>query len=107
MQYMYNVFWRSGKWNIFNMLSPGHSYVTQDTLYVQSHVCIVDTPGLFHAIWLFVLPTRNSAALLQTTYHKTSNISRIKSQNLNVSNLVLQLSLLNPFKLGVKSRMKM
>ena len=43
----------------------------------------------------------------QTWYRKTSNISRTKSQNSNVSNLVLQLSLLNPLKPGVKSRMKM
>ena len=40
-------------------------------------------------------------------YHKTSSISRTKSHNLNVSNLVLQLSLFNPLKPGVKSRMKM
>ena len=31
-------------------------------------------------------------------YRKTSSISRTKSQNLNVSNLVVQLSLLNPLK---------
>ena len=35
------------------------------------------------------------------------HISRIKSQNLIPSSLVLQLSLPNPLKLGVKSRMKM
>ena len=40
-------------------------------------------------------------------YRKTSSISRTKSQNFNVSNVVLQLSLLNPLKPGVKSRMKM
>ena len=40
-------------------------------------------------------------------YRKTSSISRTKSQNLNVFNLVLQLSLFNPLKPGVKSRMKM
>ena len=40
-------------------------------------------------------------------YRKTSCISRTKSQNLKVSYLVLQLSLLNPLKPGVKSRMKM
>ena len=38
---------------------------------------------------------------------KPSSISRTKSLNLNVSNLVLQLSLLNPLKPGDKSRMKM
>ena len=40
-------------------------------------------------------------------YRKTSSISRTKSQNLNVPNLVLQLSFLNPLKPGVKSKMKM
>ena len=41
--------------------------------------------------------------------HQTSNtgIRHNKSQNLNVSRLVLQLSLPNPLKPGVKSRMKM
>ena len=40
-------------------------------------------------------------------YRKTSCISRIKFQNLNVSRLDLQLSLPNPLKAGVKSSMKM
>ena len=38
---------------------------------------------------------------------KTSSISRTKSQNLNVSRILLQLSSLNPLKPGVKLRMKM
>ena len=36
-----------------------------------------------------------------------SSISLTEFQNLNVSHLVLQLSLLNPLKPGVKLRMKM
>ena len=40
-------------------------------------------------------------------YHQTSNIRCTKSQNLNVPRLILQLSLPNPWKPGVKSRMKM
>ena len=36
-----------------------------------------------------------------------SDVSRTKSQNLNVSGLIFQLSLLNPVKLRFKSRMKM
>ena len=40
-------------------------------------------------------------------YRKTSSISRIKSQNLNVSRLLLQWTLPNPSKPGVKLRMKM
>ena len=38
---------------------------------------------------------------------KISNISCIKSQNLNDSCLIFQLSLANPLKPGVKLRMKM
>ena len=48
------------------------------------------------------LKTKNTA-----TYHKVSNISLSKSQNLNDSRLILQLSFPNALKLGVKSRMKM
>ena len=44
---------------------------------------------------------------LKMGYRKVSNISRTKSPNLNVSSLVMQLSLPNPMKPGVKSRMKM
>ena len=40
-------------------------------------------------------------------YRKISNISRIQSQNLNASRLVLQLPLPNPLKPCVKSRMKL
>ena len=40
-------------------------------------------------------------------YRQISNIRRTKSQNLNVSRLVLQLSLYSRLKPGVRSRMKM
>ena len=40
-------------------------------------------------------------------YRKVSNIRRTKSQNSNASRLILQLSLPNPLKPGVKLRMKM
>ena len=44
---------------------------------------------------------------MKQIYRKTSSISHTKSQSLNVSHLVLQLSLPNPLKPGVKSSMKM
>ena len=43
----------------------------------------------------------------KSSYRKISNIKRTKSPNLNVSRPVMQLSLPNPMKPGVKSRMKM
>ena len=42
-----------------------------------------------------------------TTYRKTSSISRTQLQNLNVSCPLLQLSMPNPLKPGVKLIMKM
>ena len=44
---------------------------------------------------------------MQNVYREISNIRRTKSPNLTVSHFVLQLSLPNPMKPGVKSRMKM
>ena len=40
-------------------------------------------------------------------YRKISNTRRTQSQNINVSRLVLQLSLPNPLKPGVKLKMEM
>ena len=45
--------------------------------------------------------------LAEVLYRKTSSISRTKPQNLNVSHLLLQLSLPNSLKPNVKLRMKM
>ena len=43
----------------------------------------------------------------RSIYRKTSSISRTKSENWNVSCILLQLSSLNPLEPGVKLRMKM
>ena len=48
-----------------------------------------------------------ATAIRPFNYRKTSSISRTKSQNLNVSCILLQLFSLNPLKPGVKLRMKM
>ena len=61
---------------------------------------------------LFVFFLKNSAQQglrywLSVEYHQISNIRCTKSPNLNDSCLVLPLSLPNPLKPGVKSRMKM
>ena len=49
----------------------------------------------------------HSSPYFYAYYRKTSFISRTKSQSLNVSCILLQLSSLNPLKPGVKLRMKM
>ena len=48
----------------------------------------------------------NSIAFV-SEYRQISNIRRAKSQNLNVSHVILQLSLPKSIEPGVKSRMKM
>ena len=50
---------------------------------------------------------KSTGHLNEKTYRQTSNISCTKLPNLNVSRLVLQLSLQNTLKPCVKSRMKM
>ena len=50
---------------------------------------------------------QNCNQISNSTYCQTSNIRCTESQNLNVSRLLLQLTLPNPLKPGVKSRMKM
>ena len=68
--------------------------------------------------WLFVSTSLQLSQMYMRTcvpeagikgwdYRKTSGINRTKSQNLNVSCILLQLSSLNPLKPGVKLRMKM
>ena len=55
---------------------------------------------------MMILAVWSSSSCL-INYRKTSSISRTKSQNINVSCILLQLSSLNPLKPGVELRMKM
>ena len=57
--------------------------------------------------WLMEVWSTQSIGILNLHYCKIFNISGTKSPNLNVSHLVLQLSLPNLMKPDVKSRMKM
>ena len=61
--------------------------------------------GFWQCYWHGFLEDRRSSFHIWCTldtYRKISNIRRTKFQNLNVSHLVLQLSLPNPWKPGVK-----
>ena len=51
--------------------------------------------------------TDHRMSIWQKYYRKTSSISRTKSQNLNVSCILVQLSSRNPLRPDVKLRMKM
>ena len=75
--------------------------------------------AMFHTMPLHILNTiiwsaktglsiaNENSYQVQEHNHKTSSISRTKSQSLNGSCILLQLSSLNPLKPGVKLRMKM
>ena len=79
--------------SMFNSLAPGRYGCILKWVISKSISCEITL------VWMLQDLTND--------YRKISNIRRTKSQNLNVSQLVLQLSLLNPMKPGVKSRMKM
>ena len=57
--------------------------------------------------WCYTERTYSVFTIWRENHIQISNISRARSQTLNVSRLGLQLSLPNPLKPGVKSRMKM
>ena len=61
-----------------------------------------------HIVILFAVIDKNMFNLSKFLIHrKIPNISRTETQTLNDSRLVLQLSLPNTLKSGVKSRMEM
>ena len=72
----------------------------------QAITWTIDNPIHWH-VHIAKVQLVNMLNHFEKTYGQISNISHTKFQNLNVSRLVLQLSLLNPLKACVKSRMKM
>ena len=59
------------------------------------------------SIFILMRPDLITRNIQWDNYHKISNVSNTESQNLNDPRLVLQLSLPNPLKPGVTSRIKM
>ena len=118
----------SAKWRPFcpglNVLNPSHNKAAQNTKSLRT--CIHDSrpgpsswlkcssilknswgmdnsPGSHCWGYYFLIHTMDSRCI---AVRQTSNISRTKYQNLNVSRFVLQLSLPNPLMPGVKLRVK-
>ena len=56
---------------------------------------------------VFGLLTARGKIVVKQVYRQISNIRHNKFQNLNLSRLILLLSLPNPLKQGIKLRMKM
>ena len=84
---------------------PPQAVVWNETIFVPLQAVIRErNKSCYRKLSQFLV---SSQAIIKENYRKTSSMSRTKCQNLNVSNLVLQFSLLNPLKPGVKSRMKM
>ena len=82
------------------------SHIPQYTIQNRNvHISVlkgVDVLPLWD-LWEWSITSHN----FKQTYRKTSSISHVKSQNLNVSCILWQMSSLNPLKPGVKLRMKM
>ena len=86
--------------------------------YVYRHDVLSDIMMFYRSMWLCFFSTLSANGKINCSivqsynrwnecYRKTSSISRTKSQHLNVSCILLQLSSRNPLKPGVKLRMKM
>ena len=86
-------------------------YLNQWWSTLRTQICVTRSQRFKCAGWPLIHPGTIGAPPSQLNmchnYRKTSCISRTKSQNLNVSRLVLKLSLPNSLKPGVKSSMKM
>ena len=100
--------WRSSRiWNYCETLLPCARTFIWDT--GVNWICI--WLAHYDAMWYnSTWPTLAQVCcrmILKLTYHKVSNIRCTNSKSLNDSGLVLQMSLPNSLKLGVKSRMKM
>ena len=83
--------------------------LTNDDLH-QWHIYATTGGGRVHLnlpCWIYCKAPSLCRKLMKRTYRKVFNIRRTKSLNWNDSHLVLKLSLPNPLKPCVKSRMKM
>ena len=74
---------------------------------LDSRSCIVDGYNAYFSFSQVRSGYSGKQHLHWKNYHQIFDMSHTKSQNLNVSHLVLQLSLCNLLKPGVKSKMKM
>ena len=73
----------------------------------EMHLEITHFPGGNELNWTVMLCGVTALCNHQSDYRQVFNISRTKSQHLKDSRTVLRLSLPNPLKPDVKSRMKM
>ena len=97
-------------WQILTPTKDGQKIILSppwDFLYwygrLHHYTCTEMKPWSMSLYWL---PGKHLGPLTNMDYRKVSNIRRTKSQNLNVSRLILKVSLPNPLKPGVKLRMK-
>ena len=79
------------------LIGPNQVWCVNDSPYYRELHETVHTKQL----------SKSTVSVVHCKYRQSSNITHTKSQNLNVSHLVLQLSLPNPLKSGVESGMKM
>ena len=101
-----------------NIKTPSYQYGSHDRLIFTMEI-FIPTKMVFILKWdpallyetisadsvypAWLLPITTALCLMIYIYRQTSNIRPTKYQNLNISRLVLQLSLHNPLKPGVKS----
>ena len=103
------LLWYSCNWcETMQRLFPENTDLNKVITRVKyNRACYQTLSDLQHNITRLLYGDCSHLTLGPADYSQTSNISRTKSQNLNVYRLVLQLSLPNSSKPGVQWRMKM
>ena len=93
--------WQTAASNV--LVAVGQRYCTNVMAELQEKF----QPGVLPHFFVVQTMSHLANANGKWNYRKTSSISCTKSQNLNVSCILLQLSSLHSLKPGVKLRMKM
>ena len=99
---MQHIIPNSKRWDYSDIPGGGHKKIKGPVHVVEGghHLRKAPNPTSLQDVYVTKKAERGN-------YRKTSNLRCTKSQNLNDSRLVLQLSLPNPLKLDVRLRMKM
>ena len=91
---------------IYHKQGPISPKIFQSNSHLEEKSLAKWTPGVWKPKESILFVKFSRALNVVAHYRQTSNISGTKSQNWNVSRLVLQLFFANPLKPDVKSRIK-
>ena len=110
--YLHNGFLILVRYHLYIEMAPGSwSLYSTSKMITFPYQCIVNIIRYLYIFRWWCIKNKDWSSPKikngKNCYHQTSNIRCTKSKYLDVFHLILQLSLPNPWKSDVKSRMKM